>query len=202
MRNKKLSGIVLAAIVSVSVLVPSVQADDDDYRHGRMMGYGGMGMMDGSGGGPGYGGGMMGGGYGMGMMGGGYGGGMMGYGHMGMGGYGMGAMYGPMHMLGLSDAQRKKANAINDATRKQNWDTMGKIMDESSKLRDLYAVDRPDVNKISAAYDRIFALQKKMIQARLKARNQQYDLLTDEQKKELKEYRGGMGYGYHMRRNR
>jgi len=140
--------------------------------------------------GGGYGMGMMGGGYGMGMMGGGYGMGMMG------GGYGMGMMGGPIHMLDLTDAQRKKINSISDASRKKNWEVMGKMMDKSASLRDLYAEDRFDVARITATYEQIFLLQKEMIRDRLTARNQQYDLLNDKQRKELKELRGGYGPGY------
>ena len=120
-------------------------------------------------------------GYGMGMMG---------------GGYGMGMMGGPIHMLDLTDAQRKKINSISDASRKKNWEVMGKMMDKSASLRDLYAEDRFDVARITATYEQIFLLQKEMIRDRLTARNQQYDLLNDKQRKELKELRGGYGPGY------
>ena len=120
-------------------------------------------------------------GYGMGMMG---------------GGYGMGMMGGPIHMLDLTDAQRKKINAISDASRKKNWEVMGKMMDKTATLRDLYADDRLDVAKITATYDQIFSLQKTMIRDRLTARNQQYDLLNDKQRKELKELRSGYGPWY------
>jgi len=172
---------VLALLLFSFAVLTSYADDRDDYPYHRMMGGGyGPGMM-GGGGGPGYGMGMMGGGYGMGMMG---------------GGYGMGMMGGPMHMLNLSDAQRSKINSIQDSSRKQNWAVMGKMMDERAKLRDLYSEERPNSSKILAVYDRIFALQKTMIQNSLSARNQQYDLLTAEQRKELKEFRGQMGWGY------
>ena len=120
-------------------------------------------------------------GYGMGMMG---------------GGYGMGMMGGPIHMLNLTDAQRKKVNSISDASRKKNWEVMGKMMDKTASLRDLYAEDKLDVAKITAIYDQVFSLQKAMIRDRLTARNQQYDLLDDKQRKELKELRSGYGPGY------
>ena len=73
--------------------------------------------------GPGYGWGP-GGGYGPGMMGG-YGPGMMGgYGQGMMGGYGRGFGGGPIAALNLTDEQQEKIFAIQEESRKKNWDTM------------------------------------------------------------------------------
>jgi Spy/CpxP family protein refolding chaperone len=154
------------------------------------MGSGGcMGMM---GGGPGGGMGMMGmGGSGMGM---GPGGGM-GMGMMGMGGSGMGMMgMGPVSMLDLSDDQRDKIEKIQDDTRRKNWDTYGKIMDEQSKLRDLYAGETVDPKKVGAVYGGIAKLQQQVIEASVEAHNRVQAVLTKEQKEQLKQWsRGGMG---------
>jgi Spy/CpxP family protein refolding chaperone len=154
------------------------------------MGSGGcMGMM---GGGPGGGMGMMGmGGSGMGM---GPGGGM-GMGMMGMGGSGMGMMgMGPVSMLDLSDDQRDKIEKIQDDTRRKNWDTYGKIMDEQSKLRDLYAGETVDAKKVGAAYAGIAKLQQQVIESGVEAHNRVQAVLTKEQKEQLKQWsRGGMG---------
>ena len=122
----------------------------------------------------------------------GYGGGMGMMGGHGYGG-GMGMMGGPMQSLDLDDNQRKKFNDIQDAASKKNWELMGKMMDDRAKLRDLYNADRLDVKAITSVYDRVFATQKKMIENSLTARNQQYDLLNDKQRKEWKEMRGGWG---------
>jgi len=105
----------------------------------------------------------------------------------------MGMMGGPMNILDLTDAQRSKISAIHDANRKKNWALMGKMMDDGAKLRDLYAADRLDIKAITAVYDRIFATQKGMIGNSLSAHNQQYDVLTDAQRKEWKELRSGRG---------
>src|SRR3990172_4261740 len=64
-----------------------------------------------------------------------------GYGHgmMGMGGHDMGMMgMGPMHVAGLTDAQREKINRLADENRKKMWQLMGQRMDDQAKLRDLY----------------------------------------------------------------
>lgn len=151
------------------------------------MGYGGYGM------GPGGGMGMMGGGPGggMGMMG---GGGMMG--GMGMGGPGMGMMggMGPVWMLDLSDEQRGKIEKIQDDTRRKNWDTYGKIMDEQAKLRDLYSGETVDPKKVGAVYAGIAKLQQQVIESSVEAHNRVQAVLTKEQKEQLKQWsRGGMG---------
>ena len=161
--------------------------DMSPYMQSGQMGYGGgMGMM---GGGPG-GMGMMGGG---GMMGGmGMGPGGMGMGMMGMGGAGMGM--GPVGMLDLTDEQRGKIEKIQDDTRRKNWDTYGKIMDEQSRLRDLYAGETVDAKKVGAAYAGIAKLQQQLIEAHVEAHNRVQAVLTKEQREQLRQWsRGGMG---------
>jgi Spy/CpxP family protein refolding chaperone len=150
---------------------------------------GGGGMM----GGPGMMGPGMGGMMGM-MMGGGMGPGMMGMGPGMMGGGMMGM--GPFAMLNLSDEQRAKINKIQDELHKKNWDTQGKIMEENTKLRDLYDVDTPDPKKIGAVYERIYALKRQTIEASVEAHNKMRAVLTKEQQDQLKQMRrGGPGMG-------
>jgi len=135
--------------------------------------------------------GMMGGGMGPGMMGGGMGPGMMG------GGMGPGMMGGGMgmySMLNLSDAQRSKINQIQDAERRQHWETMGKIMDEQAKLRDLYLADKRDTQAILKVQDRVNQYQRKMLELHLNTENQIEAVLPPEQREQLKSFRRG-GYG-------
>jgi len=123
------------------------------------------------------GGGMMGGGMGGGMMGGGMGGGMV-------------------HMLNLSDEQRAKVNKLQDDERRQHWSTMGKIMDERAKLRDLYAADKRDTQAILKVQDAINHHQRKMMELHLNTQNQVEAVLTKEQREQLRSFRsGGMGPG-------
>lgn len=128
------------------------------------------------------------GGGGMGMMGPGSGMGGMGMG-MGMMGPGMGA--GPFSMLNLSTEQRTKVNAIQDSLRKQQWTLQGKINDEEARLRDLYLVDQPDPKRVGQAYDTIFDLRRQMIEAQVLAQNQMQNILTAEQRNQIKQFRSG-----------
>jgi Spy/CpxP family protein refolding chaperone len=206
----KLIGMTFAAVLAASAV--TVTADDADgpsggygppYGMGPGMmwggGYGGgYGMGPGMMGGYGMGPGMMGGygGYGMGpgmMWGGGYGGGY-GMGPGMMGGYGMGPGmmgFGAMANLGLTDEQRTKINNILDTERKQHWAIMGQMMEEQSKMRDLYSVDEPDPKKVGAAYAQLAKLQQQMLETHIQASNQMQQVLTKEQREQLRQWSGG-----------
>jgi protein CpxP len=174
-----LSGVVLAQ--PSGMMHPGM----DRETAGQMTGYG-------RGGGPGWMGNMMGGGYGMGC---GYG--MGGYG-MGMGGYGMGGMMGGymggmmggmmgnFYGLNLTKDQRKKIRDLRQKMLKTNFPLMSKLMDESDKLYDLYSQATPNPKDVGKVYESIFSIKRKMIENHVQTRNSIYALLTDEQKKELK----------------
>jgi Spy/CpxP family protein refolding chaperone len=182
-----------ASLVAAALaLATSAQAQGYGMGPGMMRGYGpGSGMM--GPGGYGMGPGMMG-GYGdyetgPGMMGPGT---MGGYGDYGMGpgttgGYGLGQI----SRLDLSDQQREEITKLRDQLRRQHWGIMGKIMDERSKLSDLYAEDKPDAGKIGAIYDDIAKLQKKMVQTQVDSWNKIQDVLTPQQQEQLKAWRQG-----------
>src|SRR3989338_3381485 len=118
-------------------------------------------------------------------------GGMMG-GQMGgmMGGHGAGMMGSPhAHMimsLDLSDEQRSKIVKLSDELKHDNWATKGLIMDESAKLRDLYAADKRDPSAIGKEYQKIFDLKRKMIEATIASQNRVEAVLTPEQRTQLK----------------
>jgi Spy/CpxP family protein refolding chaperone len=180
--NNRVIGLALAAglTLAASTVAAHVPGGGRGAWGDCPMGGAGMGMM-----GPGMG--MM--GPGMGMMGPGMG--MMGPG-MGMMGPGMGAGPGPFDMLNLSAEQRTKINAIQDSLRKQQWALQGKINDEEARLRDLYMVDQPDPKKVGQAYNGIFDLRRQMIEAHVQAHNQMQNVLTPEQRNQIKQLRGGM----------
>lgn len=181
-------GMLLLVVLFLLALIPSAGlagtppcAMDEDM---PMMGYG-PGMM---GCGMGYGRGM---GYGMG-----HGSGMMGYG-MGMMGYGMGFMglEGPYGMLDLTDEQEAKIDKLLDGLKKQHLEIMGKMMDQQAKMRDLFREEKLDMKKIGAVYDAFSALRKQLLEARVNATNRIREILTKEQRDELKQLYRGRGYG-------
>ena len=104
-----------------------------------------------------------------------------------MGSYGLGQI----SRLDLTDQQRDEINKLRDQLRRKHWDIMGKMMDERSKLRDLYAEDKPDAEKIGAVYDEIAKLRKEMVQTRIETGNKIQDMLTPQQQEQLKTWRQG-----------
>lgn len=119
-------------------------------------------------------------------------GGMMG-GNMGcmMEGHDAGKMMGSPRMnevmsLDLNDEQRSKINKLSDELKHNNWATKGLIMDESAKLRDLYAADKRDPSAIGKEYQKIFDLQRQMIEATITTQNRIEELLTPDQRAQLK----------------
>jgi|GEM_PF-3253109 Spy/CpxP family protein refolding chaperone len=140
-------------------------------------------------------------------------GGSGGYGPSGWGGMGPGMMWdrgcggmgmgpgmmgiGPMHMLNLTDEQRDKIEKIHDAEHKKHLDVAGKMFEQQTRLRDLTQEDKPDPKKVGAAYGEIAKLQQQMLEAHVQAFNQMQDVLTREQRDQLKQWRrGGYGPGY------
>ncbi len=117
----------------------------------------------------------------------------------------MGAMgAGSIWMLDLSDEQRTTIHKIQDELRKAHWRVMGKVMDESSKLRDLYSEEEWDQKRIGAVYGTIFDLRRQLIEARIDAHNRIVAALTKQQREQLKNIRHGhyrrpgmMGPGMH-----
>ncbi|MGD9000509.1 MAG: Spy/CpxP family protein refolding chaperone [Granulosicoccaceae bacterium] len=145
-------------------------------------------------------------GYGMGMMGYGYGEGpMMGMGRMGMMGYGGHPMMGMGHMgmppmlwrLDLSDNQRDQVRQIMRDMQDKQWDLMDKLRDTSGEMDKLYSSPTPDPKKAGNAYAGMADVRRQMLENHIEAQNRLYQLLTEEQRKQLEEQRK-----YHWRYNR
>ncbi len=165
----------------------------------------GPGMMGGYGPGYGMGPGMMGGygpGYGMGpgMMGGyGSGWGMMGPGMMG--GYGPGYGMGPGMMggwsgLNLSESQLAQWDKIHDKLQEKHRKLMSEMWEEQAKQAKLYNADKLDSAAIGKSHEKLAKLQREAIEARIEAENKFSEILTKEQKAQMRRGygRGMMGY--------
>ena len=139
---------------------------------GAMPGYG-MGMMRG-GMGPGY-------GMGPGM-------GMMGGCPMGMMGGGMG----PMAMLDLSDAQTAQLKKIQTESKQKQRTLMRQMWEEQDKMSDLYDAEKRDPAAIGKAYGKLADLQRQALEARIEMENKMAEVLTKEQKAQM---RRGFGRG-------
>jgi Spy/CpxP family protein refolding chaperone len=157
----------IAALLLLLVLSPAAPAFDQPcMMNDDMMTWGGMGM-----------------GCNMGMMG--HGAGMMGPG-MEMMGYGM---------LDLTPEQNTKINKILDDLRHKHFDILGKMMDEKAKMRDLFDEEKLDGKKIGMVQDALSALRKQLLESRVDATNRVREILTKEQRDQLKQMMRGRGYG-------
>lgn len=104
-----------------------------------------------------------------------------------------------MRMLGalaLSDEQRAKVNKLADELKHNNWATQGLINDETARLRDLYDADKRDPAAIGKEYQKIFELERQMIETYLDIQNRIEALLTPEQIAKMKEARRAMRHKY------
>lgn len=95
--------------------------------------------------------------------------------------------------LELSDEQRSRINKLSDELTHNNWVTTGSITDESAKLRDLYAADKRDPSAIGKEYQKIFDMERQMIEATVDTQNRIEELLTPEQRTQLKDMHHKMG---------
>ncbi|MFP4194785.1 MAG: Spy/CpxP family protein refolding chaperone [Desulfobacterales bacterium] len=151
--------------------------------------------------GRGYGPGMMGGGYGMmgpGMMGGGHG--MMGFG-MGMGS-GMGPAMGMMgpymagcfYQLDLTENQQDEIRSLKSQARRKQMESMLDIMDIRDELIEEMAADRPDPAKVRDLRDTMSRKQAEMLETSVENRNKIYDMLSDEQREQLRDFQQRPSY--------
>lgn len=192
MKSNQLKPVGLAVALAIALfgVASTASAHGTGMMSGPMMEYDGSDMRNWQSHGYGMGAGM---GYGMGY------GSMMGPGMMGPGMMGSGMMYGYGGMgpaLGLSSDQQQKMLQIHQELHEKNWALMGKMYDESAKLRQMFFSDHRDPKAIGEQQQRVFDLQRQMTEAWIDAQNRTEAILTDEQKEKLKQsgWPGMMGW--------
>ncbi|MHB8427422.1 MAG: Spy/CpxP family protein refolding chaperone [Acidiferrobacterales bacterium] len=121
---------------------------------------------------------------------------------MGRDGHGMGprmmsshGRFGPLAALNLSDAQRDRIFKILESDQRQRWAVMGKMMEDTHKMREQLALEQPDPGKVGAIYSQISALRQQIIVAHVRASNEIHNVLTAKQREQLQQQsrRGGCG---------
>ena len=90
----------------------------------------------------------------------------------------------------LTDEQRKELGKLAQELRKETWAQMGPMMDEESKLAELYAQDPVDEKAVGEVYARIFDLKRQTIESHIRTENRVKSILTPEQWTQLQ---GGPG---------
>jgi len=111
-------------------------------------------------------------------------------------GYGMGpgmmrGYGGGYGALDLSDEQRGKIAKIQEESRRQRWELMGKMHEQGFKMRELYATGEPDDAALRQAYDTMAAMRKSMFENSLETHKKIDAVLTKEQREKLQRGRRG-----------
>jgi len=118
-----------------------------------------------------------------------------GMGHM-MGGPGMGHMGGGPGMaaanlasaLGLTEEQQASLTTIRDETRKLHWSLRSELMNQQTRLRNLYLAPMLDNEAISAVNNEINKLRQRMIDSAAEAHKNMRAVLTAEQVETLQNF--------------
>ena len=90
---------------------------------------------------------------------------------------------------GLTEEQRNEIRAKQRQARREHGDLMLDIMDISDDFRQALAEERPDPAKVRRLQESLSQKQGEMLESSIKYRNQIYDMLTEEQKQQLREHR-------------
>ncbi len=106
-------------------------------------------------------------------------------------GMGMGpAMAAPRPFAGVdfTEAQRKQINEMMAQERKMHQQRVEKMQEVQQQLQQLYMQDKWDANAITKLYEQMHAEQRKTIAAMAEARNKVYELMSKEQREQMKAF--------------
>lgn len=107
-------------------------------------------------------------------------------------GYGPGTMApGPTPFPGVefTAEQRKRIQALMDEGRQAHQQRMQKMQQYQQALQKLYLQDRWDAKAIGKLYEKMHAEQRKTIEEMAEARNKVYDMMTREQREQMRRFR-------------
>ena len=100
-----------------------------------------------------------------------------------------------MAELDLSDRQKEQIRGIRQAQERRMIPLNADLKTAGLDLRELMQAERPNQARIDAAIDKLADLRADAHKERVKSMLAIRDVLTDEQRKKLKEARGGRGFG-------
>ncbi len=110
--------------------------------------------------------------------------GMTGFG-MGMAGPGMGMM-GFMSLPDLTDQQQGEMLSLQQQARREHMELMLDIMEIRDELLLLMSEERPDPQEVRKLQEAMSQKQADMTESSLEVRNKMYELLTEEQRNQLR----------------
>jgi len=89
--------------------------------------------------------------------------------------------------LNLTDEQRKKVMELRRELRNNTWDLQRQVVDQREQLGMLYSSDAFDIAAIKTAYEKLFQVKLKLIEATLKFKQDLRKVLTPEQQQKLRQ---------------
>jgi hypothetical protein len=101
--------------------------------------------------------------------------------------------------LALSKEQKSAINSLSDEFKHKIWFIQGLINDEAAKLSYLYEAERRDPVAIGKEYMKVFDLKRQLIESYLDTQNRIEDVLTLEQRVELKNSHRAMHRGHPLK---
>lgn len=102
---------------------------------------------------------------------------------------GMGMMTGLLDFLpDLTEKQRNDIRAKQRQIRREHADLMLDIMDIRDDISQALAEERPDPARVRGLQESISQKQAEMLESSITHRNEIYDMLSEEQKQQLREY--------------
>ncbi len=116
---------------------------------------------------------------------------MMGEGMMGahMMGHGMMNQYmmsGPIMRLGLSEAQREQIRTLQHKMEKDHLSHMSEMLDLRYEMQGLMEQEKPDPKAVGKLAEKRFQIERQMMEEGITSHNAMMDVLTREQRDELK----------------
>lgn len=94
----------------------------------------------------------------------------------------------PFAGVQFTPEQQQRINAMMEQERVAHQERLGRMHRSQQKLQQLYQAEIWDPRAITSAYDEIFAEQRKTVEAMAKARNRVYELMTPEQRQQMRQF--------------
>jgi Spy/CpxP family protein refolding chaperone len=93
---------------------------------------------------------------------------------------------GQYNALNLNQQQRAQMTQIQEQARQKQWDLMGRMRDESTKLHNMMSAEKPDPAAVGQQQMRVADLHRQMLESSIDAHNRINALLTNEQRAQLR----------------
>lgn len=103
-------------------------------------------------------------------------------------------MAGCFYQLDLTENQQDEIGSLKSQARRKQMETMLDIMDIRDELIEEMTADRPDPAKVRDLRETMSRKQAEMLETPVENRNRIYDMLSDEQREQLRDFQQRPSY--------